>query len=295
MLTGQIINGLVSGAMYALVAIGFTLVIGVLDKLNFAHPETMMLGGFVGVVSMASLPIWWAFLAALVVGGAMGLLTEFIAFRRFKGGGDAKITAALASMALGLIVTDLVHKIWGTEAVNMPPYGGWAAGRFAVAGVEFQNIQIVIVALTIVLAGGLHVILQTTRAGRRIRAVAEAPVSASLLGIDVLRTSQSVFFISSALAAEAGLLLALRSGAASSEIGLTFGLKALAIMAIGGMGDLRGAAVAGLVIGILEALMFYFGLGKLSELTVWAAMIVTLMFRPSGIFGGGAHAGEQRA
>lgn len=294
MLTGQIVNGIVSGAMYALVAIGFTLVIGVLDKLNFAHPEVLMFGGFVGVLSVGSLPLPLAFVLALIVGGLMGVLTELIAFRRFQGG-DAKITAALASLALGLIITDLVHKVWGTEAVTLPAHGGWMSERFQIAGVDFVNVQIVIVITTIVLAGGLHLLLQRARVGRQIRAVAESPIYSALLGINVRRISQSVFFISSALAAEAGLLLALRTGAASSEIGLTFGLKALAIMAIGGLGDLRGAAVGGVAIGVIEALMFYFGLGRLSELTVWVAMIVTLLFCPAGIFGGGAHAQEQRA
>jgi branched-chain amino acid transport system permease protein len=293
MLVGQIINGVVSGAMYALVAIGFTLVIGVLDKLNFAHPEVLMFGGFVGVVSLNWLPLPFAFVAAIAIGGLMGLITELVAFRRFTGA-DAKITAALASMAIGLIVTDLVQKTWGPEAVTLPPLTGWMSRRFSLAGVEFPNVQIVIVGITIVLAGGLQLLLDRSRAGRQIRAVAESSVSASLLGIDVRRVTQAVFFISSALAAEAGLLLALRSGAASSDIGLTFGLKALAIMAIGGLGDLRGAAVGGIGIGILEALMFYFGLGRLSELTVWAAMIATLMFRPAGIFGS-SHALEQRA
>ena len=293
MLAGQVINGLVSGAMYALVAIGFTIVIGVLDKLNFAHPEVMMLGGFVGVVSLSWLPLPWAFAAALAVGGVMGLLTELVAFRRFSGQ-DGKVAAALASMAVGLIVTDLVQKLWGTEAVTLPPLAGWISHRFKVADVEFLNVQIVIVGVTLALAGGLHLLLVRSRVGRQIRAVAESPLSASLLGIDVRRVTQAVFFMSSGLAAEAGLLLALRSGAASSDIGLTFGLKALAIMAIGGLGDLRGAAVGGFAIGLLEAMMFYVGLGRLSELAVWAAMIAVLVVRPAGLFGS-AHGGEQRA
>ena len=294
MLVGQLVNGLVSGAMYALVAIGFTLVIGVLDKLNFAHPEVLMFGGFVGLVSVQFLPLPWAFLAAFVVGGAMGLVTEFIAFRRFQGA-EGKITAALASMALGLIVTDIVHKVWGTEPLPLPPQTGWLAERFSIADVQFVNLQLVIMAVTFALMAGLHLLLQRTRTGRQIRALAESPVSAALLGVDVRRGTQAVFFISSALAAEAGLLLALRSGSASSDIGLTLGLKALAIMAIGGLGDLRGAVLGGLAIGVLEALMFSFGFGRLGEMTVWVAMIAMLMFRPGGLFGGGLHSQEQRA
>jgi branched-chain amino acid transport system permease protein len=294
MLLGQLVNGLVSGAMYALVAIGLTLVIGVLDKLNFAHPEVLMFGGFAGLVSVQLMPLTWAFFAVFLIGGVLGLVTEFVSFRRFQGA-DGKITAALASMALGLIITDLVQKMWGTEPVSLPPQTGWLAGRFSVADVQFVNLQILIIVITFVLVGGLHVLLRRTRIGRQIRALAESPNSASLLGVNVRRVTQAVFFISSALAAEAGLLLALRSGSASSDIGLTLGLKALAIMAIGGLGDLRGALLGGLAIGLIEAMMFYAGLGRFGEMTVWVAMIATLMFRPGGLFGGGMHAQEQRA
>lgn len=293
MLAGQIINGLVSGAMYALVAIGFSLVIGVLDKLNFAHPEVFMFGGFAALMTVHALPLPLALVAVFFMGGVMGLLTEFIAFRRFTSN-DAKITAALASMALGLVVADLVHKWWGTEPVPVSTPTGWLQQAHQVAGVAVLNLQLVILSVTFALMGSLHMLLHRTRMGRQIRALAESSVSASLLGINVRRVTQSVFFISSALAAVAGLLLALRGGAASSDIGLTFGLKALAIMAIGGMGDLRGAVIGGLLIGVLESLTFMLGLGRLVEMTVWVAMIAVLMFKPGGLFGGGLHNQEQR-
>lgn len=293
MLAGQIINGIVSGAMYALVAIGFSLVIGVLDKLNFAHPEVFMFGGFVALIAVNAMPLPLAFVVVFVVGGLMGLFTEFIAFRRFKSA-DAKITAALGSMALGLVVTDLVQKWWGTEPVPVVVPGSWLQQSYQVLGVSVLHLQLVILIVTLVLMGALHVLLQRTRMGRQIRALAESSVSASLLGINVKRVTQSVFFISSALAAVAGLLLALRGGVASSDIGLTFGLKALAIMAIGGLGDLRGAVVGGLLIGVLEALTFMLGLGRLVEMTVWVTMIAVLMFKPGGLFSGGLHNQELR-
>jgi branched-chain amino acid transport system permease protein len=120
-------------------------------------------------------------------------------------------------------------------------------------------------------------------------------VNAALFGVAVVRVTSLVFFVSSALAAGGGLLLALRTGLASSDIGSTFGLKAIAIMGIGGIGDLRGAVVAGFAIGIAEALTYQFGLGRLGELTAWATMILFLLFRPHGLFGGGLHSMETRA
>lgn len=294
MLAGQILNGIVTGAMYALVAIGFSLVIGTLDKLNFAHSEVFMVGGFIAVVSVSFLPWQLALIVIFLAGGLLGLATEFIAFRRFQTA-EGKVTAALASMALGLIITDLVQKVWGTEPVPLKMESQWLQAGHTVFGATVLNLQLVILAVAFVLMALLHILLQKTRMGRQIRALAESTVSASLLGINVRRVTQTVFFLSSALAAVGGLLVALRGGAASSEIGLSFGLKSLAIMAIGGMGDLRGALVGGLLIGVLEALMFQMGLGRLVEMTAWVTLMAVLMFRPNGLFGGGIHAREQRA
>lgn len=279
--------------MYALVAIGFTLVVGVLDKLNFAHPEVFMFGGFAGVVVAKYVPVWWAFPLAFIVGGLGGLLTEFISFRRFRSE-EAKITAALSSLAVGLILVDVVQKVWGTEPVSLGLTSAVFTEGFTVAGVRFLYIQLVILTVTLGLMIGLHLVIARTSAGRQIRAVAESPMSAALLGINVKYVTQYVFFISSALAAVAGLLLALRTGVANSDLGLTFGLKAIAIMAIGGMGDLRGAVIAGLGIGVLEALTFQFGLGRLGEMTVWLAMLIVLIWRRGGLFSSGMHSAEFR-
>lgn len=294
MLAGQLLNGFVTGAMYALVAIGFSLIIGTLDKLNFAHSEVFMVGGFAALVTASYLPWQAALLVVFLVGGLLGVATEMIAFRRFQSG-EGQISAALASMALGLIITDLVHKGWGTEPVPLRMQSEWLQTGHALFGATVLNLQVVILAVAFLLMAMLHLLLHKSRMGRQIRALAESSVSASLLGINVRRITQAVFFVSSALAAVGGLLVAMRGGAANSEIGLTFGLKSLAIMAIGGMGDLRGALVGGLAIGVLEALMFQAGLGRLVELTAWVALIAVLVFRPHGLFGGGIHAQEQRA
>ena len=131
----------------------------------------------------------------------------------------------------------------------------------------------------------LYLVVTRTSLGRRIRAVAESPAKAALFGINVTRVNQQVFFIASMMAGLAGLALALRTGYASSDVGFTFGLKALAIMAIGGMGDLRGALIGGLLIGVLEALAFQWDLGQLADVFVWLFMIVILLVRPAGLFG----------
>jgi branched-chain amino acid transport system permease protein len=290
----QILNGLIIGSMYALVAIGFTLVLGVLDRLNFAHTEIFMLGGFVGlVVIQGGGPLWLTLPVAFAVCGGLGLVVELVCFRRIEG--DARITAALSSVAAGLIIDDLLQKVYGTDppSLPLPAYITDAGVRFLDTHLTYLDLLIVGVTLGLMLALQLYV--ARSRTGRAIRAVADSHVAASLLGINVRRVTQQVFFLSAGLAGVAGVLYALRTDIANLQAGLTFGLKALAVMAIGGMGDVRGAVIGGLAVGVLEGLAFYWDLGGYSDLVVWIAMILVLLVRPAGLFGGGVHVRETRA
>jgi branched-chain amino acid transport system permease protein len=294
MIAEQIINGIVLGSMYALVALGYTLVFGVLDKLNFTHGEIFMFGGFVVIATTAmGAPLWVALPAVLLICGALGLAVEFISFRKFQTA-DAQITAALSSLALGLILIDLVQKSFGSEPVALNVPLELRTASFSLFGLQLVWIKFLILIGTLVLMVGLQFLISQTRIGRNIRAVAESPLHAALLGINVKRVNQQTFFIASALAGAAGLMLALRTGFASSDIGFTFGIKALAIMAIGGMGDLRGAVIGGVLVGIIEALAVQFGFGKLGEVVVWILMIAVLLARPGGLLGRGTGA-ELRA
>ena len=285
MLAEQIINGVVLGSMYALIAQGYTLVFGVLDKLNFAHGEIFMLGGFICVASIAlgaSLPI--AILVTAIIAGLLGLVVEFIGFRKFQSP-DAHLTAALSSFAIGLVIIDLSQKIWGAESVAVTLPGALQTAAVSIGGLRIVVLRLAILVISLLLMLSLYVVVTRSSLGRRIRAVAESPTKAALFGINVTRINQQVFFVASMMAGLAGLALALRTGYASSDVGFTFGLKALAIMAIGGMGDLRGALIGGLLIGVLEALAFHWGVGQLADVFVWLLMIVILLMRPSGLFG----------
>lgn len=294
MIAEQIVNGVVLGSMYALVALGYTLVFGVLDKLNFALSELFMLGGFVVIASVGlGAPVWLAGVLAIVVCGLLGLVVEFISFRKFTSP-DAQVTAALSSLAVGLIMIDLVQKTWGGEPVAVPVPIEWRRASVTLLGMQVQAMKLIILAVTLVLMAALHVLISRTAMGRNIRAVAESPTFATLLGVDVKRVNQQTFFIASALAGAGGLMFSLRNGVAASDVGFTFGLKALAIMAIGGMGDLRGAVLGAILVGVIESLAIQFGFGKLGEIIVWALMILVLLARPNGLFGG-SHVTEQRA
>ena len=173
MIAEQIVNGVVLGSMYALVALGFTLVFGVLDKLNFALSELFMLGGFVVIASVGlGAPLWLAGILVLVVCGLLGLVVEFVSFRKFTSA-DAQVTAALSSLAVGLIMIDLVQKTWGGEPVSVPVPIEWRRANVAFFGMQIQVMKIVILAVTLVLMGVLHWLISRTAMGRNIRAVAE--------------------------------------------------------------------------------------------------------------------------
>ena len=295
MIAGQIINGLMVGGLYALVAIGFTLIVGVLHRINFAHTEVFMTGGFIGLlVAQAAPSIPLAMAAAFVLGGALGVVVERISFRNLNSE-EAAITAALSSMAVGLLILDVVHHVWGTEPIPFPLVNALGTGSFEIAGVRFVPVQGLVLVLTFVLVLALYFILEKTRVGRNIRAVSDNATNAALLGIPVRFVGQQVFFISSALAALTGLLFALRVGTVNSDIGMGFALKALAVTAIGGMGSLWGAVVGGLLVGLLEALAIQFGFGSLADLLVWGFMILVLLVRPQGLFGSVFHGAGARA
>lgn len=287
MLAEQIFNGIVLGGMYALIAVGYALVFGVLDKLNFAHSEVFMLGGFAGILTAAlGAPLWSALIFTVVLCGVLGLLIEIVSFRKFTSA-DAQITAALSSLALGLIFIDLIQKQVGTDPVAVPIPTELRTAGFQFLGIQVIYVKLAILVISIAVMVALHQLVMRTRIGRNIRAVAGAPQSARLLGINVRRVNQQVFFIASAMAGIAGLMLALRTGFAPSDIGFTFGLKALAIMAIGGMGDLRGAVLGGLLVGVLEGIAGHLGLDHVADVAVWVLMILVLLVRPAGLFSRG--------
>jgi branched-chain amino acid transport system permease protein len=287
MLLDQVINGLVSGGLYALIALGYTLVFGVLDKLNFAHTEVFMFGGYVGMVALAaSGNLAVAALVVSLVTALMGLAIELISFRKFRSS-DAQITAALSSLLVGLIIVELTQRTWGTDGKSLGISADIFTAGTRILGVQIAYVKLAILAFALILMAGLLLVIERTRLGRNIRAVSESPDAAQLMGIDITRVTQVTFAIASALAGLSGLMLACKTGVASSDIGFTFGLKALAVMAIGGMGDVRGAMAAGLLVGVAEGLTYEVGLGRLGEMTVWVLMILVLLVRPSGLFGGG--------
>lgn len=293
MLAEQVVNGLVVGGMYALIALGFTLVFGLLDKLNFAHGEVVMLAGFVALFSLTlGLSIWVAIPVVIVATGLVGLVIELLSFRKFTSA-EGHSVSALSSFALGIVFLELVRLEYGAVPHQLDiPKAIYTSG-FVILGAPIPWVKFATLGISLVLMGALHLFISRTRMGRSIRAVAEAPIAARLLGINVTLVTQYVFVMASAIAGVAGLMLVMQAGIVTSDIGLTFALKGIAVMAIGGMGDMRGAILAGLLTGVLEGLAFQFGFGGIADVIVWFVMIFVLIVRPTGLLGGGR--GEMRA
>jgi branched-chain amino acid transport system permease protein len=284
MLAQQVLNGLILGSTYALVAIGYTLVFGVLNLLNFAHANVFALGGFLLFATLVSfgLPFPLGVLVVLVAGLALGYLTELLCFRPAASRKD-ELTPAIASIAFGLVLTELVAKVWGSEPLRLPPLLN--AVSLNVGDVQVSGVQGLILGLSLVLMAGLDLMLRRTRLGFSLRAAAENREVAQLLGVDIRATVLLAFMLSGALATLAGVLVSARLGLADPNIGLSYGLRALAVMVIGGLGNVRGAMLAGLLVGFVDVFTLAFLSQAYSGIGAWVLLIVVLLVKPSGLLG----------
>lgn len=284
----QVMNGLMVGSMYSLVAIGYTLVFGLLNLLNFAHGDIFMFGGFISlfILMALGLPIWVAFIGAMIGGAALGFILELVCFRPVKK--EYHLAPALGTLGFSILMVELTTKYFGTEPVSLPPTPEimfLQGGGINMGGVLVSYVQIVILGTAIVLMAALEFLILKTRLGRALRATSEDPTTSRLLGVSTVRTIVAAFVISSALAGAAGILLSLRLGLANPMVGFSYGMKALAVMAIGGLGNMRGAMLGGLIIGMAEVMTVAYGSATYSDVVVWTGLIAILLFKPSGLLG----------
>ncbi len=282
----QIVNGVFLGSIYALFALGYTLVFGVLDMLNLAHQAVFMLCAFVALSLTASLHlhILVAFPVAVVVAGLVGLVIERVAFRPLRGRANSNISGLISSLALATLFESIALGVWGPD-VSRFPFGTVPERRLHVGGAVVQELQLVIIAVSVVMMAALTVLLRRTRLGRQIRAVAESGLAARVLGVPVDRVVAASFFISSALGGAAGVLFGLAFNSISPDVGRSVELKGLAVIIVGGMGSMPGAVVAGFALGLLEVFtVARFG-SSYRDAVSFAALFVVLLARPRGLFG----------
>ena len=294
----QILNGLILGSLYALVALGYTMVYGILELINFAHGEIVMLGAMVSVTILAALaalgvPVPLALLAALLGAVAVcmttGVLVERIAYRPLRN--SPRLAPLITAIGVSIVLQNLAMIIWGRQYLSFPPV--LDIEIYEIAGATITNVQIIIVAVAGLVMGGLLLLVQRTRLGRAMRATAQNREVAGLMGVDVNLVIAATFAVGSALAAVAGLLIASYYGIAHYNMGFILGLKAFSAAVLGGIGNIPGALLGGLLLGIIESL----GAGYIGDLTggflgshyqdifAFFILILVLVFRPSGLLG----------
>ena len=285
----QMVNGLFIGSVYGLFAVGYTLVFGVLDILNLAHPAVFTLGGLVALwlVSSAGMSIWVAFPLSVFLAGVLGLLLDRVAFAPLRRRSDSNFSGLISSIAMAIIFESAALGLFGARTVRFPPntvhVTVWRLG-----GVTVTSLQVEIVMVSVLLMIALTQFLHHTRSGKAIRAVAENERTARLLGINVDAIIAFTFFISSALGGAAGVLFGLYFDALSPDMGRSIELKGLAVIILGGMGSIPGAIIGGLAFGLSEVLTVALtGTSNLRDAVAFTVLFAILLLRPSGLLGRG--------
>jgi branched-chain amino acid transport system permease protein len=278
----QIVNGVMLGASYALVGVSFTLILGVLDMLNLAIGEVFMLGAFAGLTLVrlgAPLPL--ALAGAMLCGGVTSLVIERLAFRPLRH--TSPLVPLLSSIGFSMLLQDVALNTWGSERAQFP--ASVAAASYELGPVLVSSVQVVVLGTAVVLMTVLQLLVRRTRIGRGMRAVAENPDVASLLGVESGQVIAATFFLSGALAGAAGVLVGLTFQLVSPFMGMEIGLKGVAAMVVGGAGNVAGAMVAGPLLGIAEILSVGYLSAAYRDVVVYGLLILILVVRPQGLLG----------
>ncbi len=299
-LTQQLINGLVLGSVYALVALGYTMVYGILELINFAHGEITMMGAMValtviGVLLGAGVDLpgvviaLLGLLTAIPICMALGFTIERVAYRPLRNA--PRLAPLITAIGMSIVLQNVAMLIWGRQYISFPPI--MPQGRHEIMGAIITDVQIIILCTSVILMALLVTLVNRTRLGRAMRATAQAPQIAGLMGVNVNTIISLTFIIGSALAAVAGVLVSAYYGLAHYYMGFMLGLKAFAAAVLGGIGNLGGAMLGGLLLGVIESL----GAGYIGDLTggflgshyqdvfAFFVLILVLVLRPSGLLG----------
>ena len=294
----QIINGLVLGSIYALVALGYTMVYGIMGLINFAHGEVVMIGAMVALMVNklllnSGLPVFIIMLIALAAAAAVcmavGFTIERIAYRPLRRA--PKLAPLITAIGVSIVLQNLAMLIWGRNYHAFPPI--LPSTEIDVFGATITSLQVAIILIAALMMTGLIILIHRTRLGRAMRATSENPPIAQLMGVDINQVISLTFVIGSALAAVAGLMVSANYSIAHYYMGFMLGLKAFTAAVLGGIGNIAGAVLGGILLGLIESL----GAGYIGDLTggflgshyqdifAFFVLICVLIFRPSGLIG----------
>jgi len=281
----QIVNGISLGSIYALIALGYTMVYGIIKLINFAHCDVYMIGAYVGYVCMAKLGLDFfpSLLASMLVCTLLGVVIEKIAYKPLRNA--TRITALITAIGVSLFLEYTTMFFASADVRTYPPMTGFMAKTFKMGDVVISAQQILIAVITVILMVLLQLIVKKTRIGKAMRAVSLDKDAAELMGIDVDSTISFTFALGSALAGAAGILVGVYYNSINPLMGVLPGLKAFVAAVFGGIGIIPGAMLGGYLIGIIEVFVAGFGYSMYRDAVVFAILILILILRPAGLLG----------
>ena len=290
------VNGLTTGCVYALIALGYTMVYGILKLLNFAHGDVYMVGAYIGFVVLEifggahdlSVPVvvllFFMFVAASLGCGYLGVAMERFAYRPLRNA--PRIAPLITALGISFVLENTILLLFGgfVRSYNTNAFIPFSTG-ITIGGVQIDLVQILTIVGSVVMMYGLWLIVNRTTLGKSMRAVASDREAAEMLGINVDRTIMLTFLIGSAMAGIAGVMSGLAFNQITNTIGFLAGLKAFTAAVVGGIGSIPGAMIGGIFIGLCEAYSASYISSQYSDLIVFGILIVTMLIRPQGLFG----------
>ncbi len=291
----QVINGLTLGSIYALIAIGYTMVYGIIGMINFAHGEIYMIGAYVGLLVITALGLFGmdsitatlliTLAISILVTGSYGWTVERLAYRPLRG--TPRLVPLISAIGVSIFLQNYVQLGQGARDVSMQPVitGGWRFGPEEGFQVYLSTMQVLIAVVTVVAMTGLSLFIARSRMGRACRACSQDRAMANLLGIDTDRVIALTFVLGAALAAVAGVLVSMYYGLVNPFIGFLVGLKAFTAAVLGGIGSIPGAMLGGIVLGLAESFASAYLKTEYKDVVAFALLIGVLLVRPTGLLG----------
>jgi branched-chain amino acid transport system permease protein len=291
----QLINGVALGSIYGLIAIGYTMVYGIIGMINFAHGDIFMVGAFIALIAFLALvaigitavpvALFLVLLIAMALTALYGWTVERFAYRPLRG--SLRLAPLISAIGMSIVLQNYVQIAQGARVKPLPPLvtGGYTLMDLDGFGVRLSNIQIMIVVTTVVLMVIFSWLVARTRLGRDMRACEQDLKMASLVGVDIDRTIAFTFVIGAALASVAGIMFLLYYGVIDFYIGFQAGIKAFTAAVLGGIGSLPGAMLGGLLIGLIETFWSAYFSIEYKDVAAFSVLVLVLIFLPTGILG----------
>ena len=279
----QLVNGIVLGSTYALIALGYTMVYGIIELINFAHGEIYMFGAFIGMilVTVYQVPFFIAFFLAMALASLLGITVEYLAYRPLRR--STRLAALISAIGASIFLQNLALLIMGSRPYSFPrPF---VSKIYKTSFVTISKVEVIILIVSFLLMLGLTFLIQKTKIGIAMRATAQDKDTASLMGININKVITATFAVGSALGAAAGVMVGIYFRSVTPMMGLMPGLKGFVAAVLGGIGSIPGAMLGGLLLGVAEVMGAAYISSQYRDAVAFMILIVVLLFKPSGLIG----------